>query len=50
MLLGGIFGIRPQAKQQAKQNEQNKQNTSSQSNKIITSNEGEYIEYVEIKD
>ena len=54
MLFRGIFGIKPKSPQQNKQaatNQQKRQPTaSSASKKIIASDEGEYVDYVEIKD
>ncbi|MDR1526716.1 MAG: DUF4834 family protein [Dysgonamonadaceae bacterium] len=55
MLFGGIFGTRPgnrrqQNKQSQAHSKQNQTNASSASKKIIASDEGEYVDYVEIKD
>ena len=54
MLFRGIFGLKPDNRQQTKQTKttQKKQQPASSSapKKIITSDEGEYVDYVEIKD
>ena len=54
MLFRGIFGIKPKNVQQNKQSKtsqkQRPPTASSASKKIIASDEGEYVDYVEIKD
>jgi hypothetical protein len=58
LLFGGLFGTRPGQnqqrtnRQQAQNRDKNKTQSSSKSNtkKIIDSDEGEYVDYVEIKD
>jgi hypothetical protein len=55
LLFGGLFGSRPkQNKERTNQQTQNKkqtrQTTQPHQKKIIDSDEGEYIEYEEIKD
>ncbi|MDR2682802.1 MAG: DUF4834 family protein [Dysgonamonadaceae bacterium] len=53
MLFGGIFGTKPDHRQQKQTQTHRKQqpeNASSASKKIIASDEGEYVDYVEIKD
>jgi len=49
-----IFGIKPPYQQHSKQSHTNQKrhqsNTTSASKKIIASDEGEYVDYVEIKD
>lgn len=56
-IFGGIFGIPKQNESKAYQNHEhtknehtNNQTTSSKQKKIIESDEGEYIDYEEIKD
>ena len=54
MLFRGIFGIKPKNAQQNKQSKthqkQRPPTASSVPKKIIASDEGEYVDYVEIKD
>jgi hypothetical protein len=54
MLFRGIFGIKPDNRPPNKQTKTTRENCSSNvssaSKKIITSDEGEYIDYIEIKD
>jgi len=54
MLFRGLFGIKPKNRQPNQPFETNQKkhqpSASSVSKKIITSDEGEYVDYVEIKD
>jgi FtsZ-interacting cell division protein ZipA len=55
LLFGGLFGSRPKqskgnTNQQNTNTKQSQKTTPSHSKKIIDANEGEYIEYEEIKD
>ena len=57
LLFGGLFGTRPQqsasksqSKNQTKTNQTNNQKKSNPTKKIITPDEGEYIDFEEIKD
>jgi cytoskeletal protein RodZ len=55
LLFGGLFGTRPKqnqkkTNQQTQSKTQTRQTSSSPQKKIIDSNEGEYVEYEEVKD
>jgi hypothetical protein len=52
MLFGGIFGTKPDKQKERKQSQtrQNSSTASTASKKIIASDEGEYVDYIEIKD
>lgn len=52
-IFGGLFGIRQNQKRTNQQNqnkEQTRQQSKSGTKKIINPNEGEYIDYEEVKD
>jgi cytoskeletal protein RodZ len=55
LLFGGLFGTRPKqnqtkTNQQTQSKTQTRQSSPSPQKKIIDSNEGEYVEYEEVKD